>query len=133
MTQVDKIKHDRYAPYWAGAMILCGIAGLSTNWVDLGPFWKGYMLDICGPAWNYILFRNLFAVQRDNWWTRFFTPWRTVLIFIAVCFGIEGMQYLEWYDSTFDPWDLLSYVSLLVPLFLLDWYLIKKYGMKDGN
>lgn len=115
-----KDRHDRYAPYWAIVMILLGITGVSTTWFDFGPFWRGYVLDICGPAWNYILFRGLFSAYRENRWTRVFTPWRTFLIFVLVCIVIEAMQYLGWYDATFDPWDLVAYVSLLIPLFLLD-------------
>lgn len=112
--------HDRHAPFWAAGLILLGAAGLATIWIDFGPFWKGYVLDMTGPAWNYILFRGRFTAKADNRWTRFFTPTRTLVIFIAVCFGIEGIQYLGLYDATFDPWDLLAYVSLLVPLFILD-------------
>ncbi len=78
-----------------------------------------------GPAWSYILFRGRFTAKKDNWWTRFFTPIRTVIIFIAVCFGIEAAQYFHLYDATFDPWDFLAYVSLLIPLFLLDRHLEK--------
>jgi hypothetical protein len=112
--------HDRHAPYWAAGLLLLGAVGVSSTWLDLGSFWKGYVLDMTGPAWNYILFRGRFTAWADNAWTRFFTPGRTVAIFVAVCFGIETAQYFHLYDATFDPWDLLAYVSILVPLFLLD-------------
>ena len=112
--------HNRQAPYWAaGLFILCG-TGLATIWVDGGPFWKGYVLDMVGPAWNYILFRGRFTSWADNAWTRFFTPTRTVIIFLLVSFAIEGAQYFELYDATFDLWDLAAYISILVPLYLLD-------------
>lgn len=112
--------HDKFAPYWAiGLFILCG-TGLATVWIDLGSFWKGYVLDITGPAWNYILFRGLFTSYAENVWRRFFTPQKTFIIFLIVCFGIEGAQYFNLYEATYDPWDLLSYVSVLFPLFLLD-------------
>lgn len=39
---------------------------------------------------------------------------------------IETMQYFKIYDSTFDPWDLLAYVSILIPLFLIDLGLIRQ-------
>ncbi len=116
----NKTKHNKYAPYWAVAMFLFGLTGVATTWFKVGGFWNGYVLDIMGPAWNYILFRGLFTAYSENAWRRFFTPWRTFLIFLFVSFGIEGMQYFEIYDATFDPWDLVSYVSLLVPLFILD-------------
>ena len=112
--------HDRNAPYWAAALAILCVTGLSTTWIDLGSFWRGYVLDMTGPAWNYILFRGLFTHQTDNIWTRFFTPRRTLLCFVAVSFSIEGAQGLGLYEATYDRWDLLAYVSLLVPLFVLD-------------
>ena len=113
-------KHDKHAPFWAAGLVILCITGLATIWLDLGSFWKGYVLDITGPAWNYILFRGRFTSKVDNRWTRFFTPKRTIVIFLAVCFGIEGMQYLKLYDATFDPWDFMAYTSVLVPLFIID-------------
>ena len=112
--------HDKNAPYWAIALAVLGGIGLATIWIDLGNFWKGYVLDMTGPAWNYILFRGLFTTYTRNTWTRFFMAKRTLIIFLIVCFGIETMQYLNIYDSTFDPWDLLAYASILIPLFIID-------------
>lgn len=112
--------HNKYAPYWALALvILCGI-GLLTGVLDYGKFWKGYVLDIAGPAWSYILFRNLFRKYTDNQWTRIFTPIRTYTLFLIICFGIENMQYLGLYESTFDSWDYVAYISVLTPIFVLD-------------
>jgi len=113
-------KHNKHAPFWAAGLVILCITGLATIWLNFGSFWKGYVLDITGPAWNYILFRGRFTSKADNRWTRFFTPKRTVVIFIAVCIGIEGIQYLKLYEATFDPWDFLAYISVLVPLFILD-------------
>ena len=117
---IIKSKHDKYAPYWAIALlVLCG-TGLATIWIDLGHFWKGYVLDMTGPAWNYILFRGLFTSKANNAWTRFFTPIRTLIIFLFVCIGIESMQYFNLYEATYDPWDFVAYISILVPLFIID-------------
>ena len=116
----EKLKHNIYAPYWAVALIIIGGIGVSTIWIKLGDLWNGYVLDMTGPAWNYILFRGLFTAKVDNLWTRFFTPFRTVIIFLIVCFGIEGLQYFNLYDSMFDPWDLLAYISILIPIFIID-------------
>ena len=113
-------RHNRAAPYWAAALIIFGITGISTTFLDFGDFWRGYVLDITGPAWNYILVRRLSHAYADNAWTRFFTPNKTFLIFVLIAYGIELAQYLHLYDSTYDPWDLLAYVSLLIPVFLVD-------------
>lgn len=123
--------HDRAAPYWAVVLIVSCLAGLSTGFFDLGSgrlnaFWKGYVLDIAGPAWNYVLFRRLSHAWADNRWTRFFTPWRTFFLFTAFVYGVEGAQYLGLYESTFDPWDLLAYISLMLPLFVIDLHLQKR-------
>ncbi len=122
MTEINIIKehHNKLAPYWAAAMFVFGFIGLSTIWFDLGGFWKGYVLDIVGPAWNYILFRGLFTGYTENTWTRFFTSKTTLFIFLIVCFSIETAQYFNLYEATFDPWDLLAYVSILIPVFLID-------------
>ncbi|MCA9734823.1 hypothetical protein KC799_22005 [candidate division KSB1 bacterium] len=116
----DKPTHDAHAPYWAaGFVLLCG-TGLSTIWIDSSAFWHGYVLDITGPAWNYILFRGLYTTKAENRWTKFFTARKTLLIFLFVCFTIEGMQYFNFYASTYDPWDFLAYIALLIPLYILD-------------
>jgi hypothetical protein len=118
--------HDKFAPYWALALIVFAGTGVATVWTDLGAFWKGYWLDMVGPAWNYILFRGLFTKKAKNSWTRFFTPVRTFYIFLLVCIAIEMAQYFKLYDATYDPWDFLAYISLLVPVFIIDFYLNRK-------
>lgn len=115
-------KHNKYAPYWASALLVFALSGLSTVWLDTGKFCEGYLLDITGPAWNYILFRGLYTVKADNKWTRFFTSGRTLIIFILITFTIEILQYLNVYQSKFDPFDLLAYISLLIPLYIIDRY-----------
>jgi len=113
-------RHNANAPFWAAGLLLLGATGIATVWTNLGDFWNGYVLDMTGPAWNYILFRGLHTSYAENRWTRFFTPVRTVTVFIVVCFAIETAQYFELYPSTFDPWDYLAYVSILVPLYFVD-------------
>ena len=131
MNDVIDIKiHNKNAPYWAIALVALGVLGLLTIWIDLGKYWKGYVLDMAGPAWNYILFRGLYTTKANNVWTRFFTPNKTVVLFLTVCFTIELLQYLQIYESTFDPWDLLAYISILIPVFLIDKYLIKQSHKK---
>jgi hypothetical protein len=125
-------RHNASAPYWAIALIILAGTGIATTFFGSGSFWKGYVLDITGPAWNYILFRGLFTYKKYNFWTRFFTPLNTFGIFLLVCVGIETAQYLEMYAATFDPWDFLAYISLLLPVFLIDSYL-NGTGLKMGK
>ncbi len=120
------IRHNKAAPYWAIALLIFWVIGMSTIWIDFGIFWKGYVIDMVGPAWNYILFRGLFTFRANNVWTRFFTPTSTVVIFLIVCAGIELAQYFKFYDATFDAWDLLAYASILIPLYLIDIGIIRK-------
>jgi len=115
-----RVRHNRAAPYWAAALIVLGTMGVSTTFTKFGAFWNGYVLDITGPAWNYILVRGRFCEYADNVWTRFFTPVKTLVIFVFVAYGIELAQFFGLYDSTYDPWDLLAYVSLLIPIFFID-------------
>ena len=126
INRVKSLTHDDLAPYWAVGLILLCSTGLATAWIKIGEFWNGYVLDMTGPAWNYILFRGLYTNQADNFWTRIFTPRKTVGIFLLVCLAIEGAQYFNLYDSTYDPWDFLAYVSILIPIFLLDVYLLEQ-------
>ena len=112
--------HDKYAPYWAITLFILLITGLSTISFNLGSFGKGYVLDMVGPAWVYILFRGLFTAKADNVWTRYFTPTKTLILLLTACFGIETLQYFKIYNSTFDLFDLLAYISIIVPLFIID-------------
>lgn len=117
---IKRIRHNKYAPIWAITLVVLCTTGLSTNWINLGNFWTGYVLDITGPAWSYILFRRLFTSYKENAWTNLFTPKTTFIVIILICFGIETSQYLDLYKSTFDPWDYLAYISIIFPIFLLD-------------
>lgn len=126
--QGRRAAHDRAAPWWAVTLVILAATGLATNWLRLGDFWTGYVLDMTGPAWTYILVRGLYTGWADNRWTRFFTPVRTVVLLGCAAFAIEGMQYLGLYESTFDPWDLAAYAALLVPVFLVDRWLVRRAG-----
>ena len=112
--------HNKYAPYWAASMAALLLIGLLVSSLNLGVFSKSYVLDMVGPAWAYILFRGLFTAKANNRWTRFFTPNKTIIIFLIVSFGFETLQYFKVYESTFDVFDLLAYISILVPLYLID-------------
>jgi hypothetical protein len=125
--------HDKQAPYWAAFFIFLLLAGVSTTKINLGDFWKGYVLDMTGPAWTYILVRGLFTARAGNAWTRFFTPLKTFVILLSVAFAIEMAQFFEWYEATFDPWDFVAYVSVLAPIFLIDILSEKRIETETGG
>ena len=131
--QDQRALHDKAAPWWAATLIVLCLGGLATGWVDFAnrpvwqAFWKGYLLDMTGPAWTYILLRGLFTAYRDTAWTRFFRSGRTVLICLGAVFSIEAIQYLGWYEATFDPWDLFAYACLVVPIYLVDRFLDQRH------
>jgi len=118
--KTENDRHNKYAPYWAITLVILVSSGLATIWIDLGDFWKGYVLDMAGPAWAYILFRGLYTKKTDNIWTRIFTPKTTLVLFLMVSGAIELAQFLELYEATYDPWDFLAYASILIPLFFID-------------
>jgi hypothetical protein len=74
--------HNRQAPYRATGLFICCATGLATIRDDDGPFWKGSVLDMVSPARNDTLIRGRFTSWADNAWARFFTPTRTVIIFL---------------------------------------------------
>ena len=124
-------KHNKNAPYWAITFVILLATGLLTINFDFGSFWKSYILDMVGPAWNYILFRGLFTNKVSNIWTRLFTATNTFLLLVFVSIGFETIQYFELYDSTFDGWDIVAYISLLIPMYIIDLYQSKDNNLKS--
>ncbi len=81
---------------------------------------------MCGPAWTYILFRGLFTTQVKNRWTRFFNPVRIIFIHLATTFYNELLQFLKIYQATYDPMDFVAYITILIPVFLIDFIILRK-------
>ena len=115
--------------YWAVALVVLGTIGLSTGLVRARGFWSSYVLDVVGPAWNYILLRGLFSKTQPAMLSRFLTPEGTLLLIVAVCGVIEAAQYFQLYEAHYDPYDFLAYVSLLLPCYAIDrWMLNRQSG-----
>jgi hypothetical protein len=100
--------------------MVLGAVGLAAGFIRGPRFWSGYVLDIVGPAWNYILIRGLFSKSQPAMLSRFVNPEAAFVLIATVCFLIEVAQYLELYDATYDPRDFLAYLSLLVPCYIVD-------------
>jgi len=55
-----------------------------------------------------------------------FTPIRTFLLISGICIAIETSQYFKLYEAYFDPYDYVAYISVLLPIFLVDMWLESK-------
>ena len=109
--------------YWAVSLVVLGTIGLSTGLVSARGFWSSYVLDIVGPAWNYMLLRGLFSKAQPAMLSRFLTPEGTLFLIIAVCGLTEAAQYFQLYEAHYDPYDFLAYVSLFLPCYAIDRWL----------
>jgi len=112
---------------WKIAIILLGTIALLSGLVKDPGFWSSYVLDIVGPAWNYILLRGLYTSKKSTFMSLKFTPETAAFIILGTCVLVETAQYFKLYDAYFDPYDFLAYVSLLLPCYLLDKYLLNRF------
>ncbi len=110
-------------------LIVLGVIGLITCIIKIPGFWSGYVLDIAGPGWNYILLRGIYHSPNTSFLFIKFSPEGAVLLLMAICFIIEIRQYFNLYDKYFDPNDYIAYVSLLLPIYLID----KHFSVGKGN
>ena len=113
---------------WKITLILLGTTGLLTSVVKAPGFWSSYVLDMVGPAWNYILLRGLYSPKNSSFLSLQFTPGKAALLILGICFLIETSQYFEIYGAHFDPYDYVAYGSLLLPVYLIDKWLVNYLG-----
>jgi len=115
--------------FWATSLVILCTLGLATCFYPVQGFWSSYTLDIVGPAWNYILIRGLFAKDQPAFLSKLFTPRLALVSIISVCFLVETAQYFGLYEAHFDPFDYLAYLSLLLPCYVIDkWLLHRRAG-----
>jgi hypothetical protein len=117
---------------WKIALILLGITGLSSGISHSPGFWTSYVLDMVGPAWNYILIRGIYNSKYTTFFSIKFSPETAAVVIIGICFLIETSQYFKLYEARFDPYDFLAYLSLLLPCYILDkWTLARQSKDED--
>ena len=114
--------------YWKVSLVTFGTISLATGIIRVPGFWSSYMLDIMGPAWNYILIRGLFSRTQPAMLSRILIPEAALVLIVAICFLVEVAQYLRLYESTYDPFDFVAYVSLIVPCYIIDRRLLKRHS-----
>ena len=118
--------------YWKAALITSGTIALASGLVRRPGFWSSYVLDIFGPAWIYILVRGLFSKAQPAMLARFLSPEAALAITTGACFIIEAAQYFRLYEAHFDPLDLVAYVSLSVPCYVADRWLVNRRSSGAG-
>jgi len=123
--RLPKAAKANIALFWKVTLILLGTISLSVGILKLGVFWTSYMLDIAGPAWGYVLIRGQYNSANSSFFSVKFSPQLAASVTLGICFLIETGQYFKLYLSTFDPYDYLAYCSLVLPLFIIDKWIIK--------
>jgi len=116
---------------WKIAIMLFGTIALLSGLVKDPGFWSSYVLDIVGPAWNYILLRGLYTSNKSTFMSLKFTPETAAFIIFGTCVLVKTTQYFKLYNAHFDPYDYLAYGSLLLPCYLLDKYLLNRFHEAD--
>ncbi len=128
--------------WWAAALVLFAIIVFGTEFVQVHGFWGSYVIDIFGPAMVYIYIRGLSAKRESAKWRGLFSPELAVFTVALVCFLVEFAQYisprLSWpwntlYKKHYDPYDFLAYVSLLVPCYSIDRWLLNRRSAREAE
>ena len=102
-------------------LVVLGLASGPLRSHGAPAFWSSYVLDIAGPAWSYILLRQLYEPRHESrFLARVFTPTTTALTVVGICFLVEIAQFLGMYDSTPDPWDFVAYASGVTVCYAVD-------------
>ena len=111
--------------FWKITLICFGLIALSSGVFKESNFWSGYVLDIAGPAWIYMLIRAQYN-SKGKFFNIKFSPELALFLIITLSFATEIMQYFEVYNSTYDPFDFLAYVSGTFVIYIIDKIIIKK-------
>jgi len=118
-------KNSRIMLFWKIILILSGCTVLATCLIRIPGFWSSYVLDMTGPAMGYILLRVQYTSKESTFLSFRFTPESAALLIFGICFVVETSQYFKLYEAHFDRYDYVAYISLLLPCYLIDRWLIK--------
>ena len=116
--------NSRIMLFWKITLILSGSTVLTTCLIKIPGFWSSYVLDMVGPAMGYILLRVQYTSKQSTFLSFKFTPELAALLIVGICFVIETSQYFKLYEAHFDVYDYIAYISLLVPCYLIDKWLV---------
>ena len=116
--QIDNRTSD-YRVWNVIVFVLAGIL-LATELMERPGFWSNYARDLVGPPLIYILFRGLHRTKRSRKSPHFRTPNVAAAFVLGFCFVVEAAQYLGLYSAHFDPYDLVAYVSGVLPIYVAD-------------
>jgi len=130
--QMDN-NNSRVILFWKITVILLGSTVLATCMIRIPGFWSSYVLDMAGPAMGYIILRVQYTSKESTFLSFKFTPELAALLIFGICFLIETSQFFRIYESHFDPFDYIAYVTLLFPCFLIDKWLVKGKVKRKGK
>jgi len=126
MVKIKNQSTSTKTTFWKITLIVLCLIGLSTGILRFNTFWTSYVLDIVGPAWIYILIRVQYRSKKSTFLSFNFSPEGAAFLIIGVCYIIETSQYFKIYDSWFDPYDYIAYISAIIPVFAIDKLIHKK-------
>ena len=113
-------------PWWRAALVVFGSVVAIAELVQVPGLFGSYAIDVFGPALVYIYVRGLHTSQGPTRISRLASPEVYVIGIVAVCFLVELAQYFRLYNKHYDPYDFVAYVSLLLPCYGLDRWLLSR-------
>ena len=128
--------------WWAIALVLFATLVFTTEFLKIPGIWGSYAIDVFGPPMVYIYIRGLFAKNQPAKWSAWFSPELAAVYIALICFLFELAQYvsprLSWpwntlYRKHYDPWDFVAYVSLLVPCYAIDRWMLRRRSEPSGR
>ena len=81
--------------FWKFSLILLGVIVLTASFMKSPGFITSYIVDICGPAWIYILIRVQYSAKRSDFLSMKFSPELAAIFIIGIGFIIETSQYFN--------------------------------------
>ena len=130
---VRSLIRENTSRVWKIILIILGLISLSLGLLKNPGFWSSYLLDFAGPAWGYVLIRGQYKAGDSRFLIFRFSPEGALLTIIIICFSIETVQYFGIYKAYFDPFDYLAYISGIIPVYILDKFLIFSKWQDSDN
>lgn len=114
--QASRLKHSTLAWRCTSGFLVC-TAGL-TRFVEFAGFVGSYWFDMAFPAFLYIYLRKALGGKGESP----IPPNLAISLAVLPAIALELLQLNGLYKGTFDVIDLVAYLSLAFPAYLIDRY-----------